>query len=392
MQNPFERNITLHYIIASLMWMRFFVPVLALFYIASQVPLEEFTIIMGVFSLAILLFEIPTGIIADLIGKKNTLLLSRLCYIAEIYLIAFHNGFWIFLIAKIISGIGVSLGSGTSSALLFDSLKKLGREKDHKRISGTLHAITNVSMAFVFIIGAYLFSLNPKLPAIVSLPLISLGFLLTFFFKEPYPPSKTANLKNFMAHFKESISMFWKNRHLQYLGLFSLIIAGVIGMALSLSSVYYKEILIPISLIGVIAFIGSMLSALSAKNAHKLEQYWKQKKSLYIIQICVLVATLLMGLTIGYIGVLFIFMLQLTEGFYTVIINDYVNTHAPTSHRATMLSINNMFDNIGIFILLPLLGFSIKAYSLGTAFIFLGILVLVYLITINIAFRKVIAS
>ena len=99
----FERNISLSYIIGALLWGRFFLPVLALFYIASQVSLPEFAIIFSVFSLAILFLEIPTGVVADLIGKKNTLLLSRAMYIIEIALIAFFNGFWVFFIAKIIS-------------------------------------------------------------------------------------------------------------------------------------------------------------------------------------------------------------------------------------------------------------------------------------------------
>ena len=56
-----KQNIKLIYIISSLMWMRFFVPILALFYIASEVSLEEFTIIMSVFALATLILEIPSG-------------------------------------------------------------------------------------------------------------------------------------------------------------------------------------------------------------------------------------------------------------------------------------------------------------------------------------------
>ena len=60
------------------MWGRFFIPVLALFYIASQVSLEQFTIIMAVFAFSTLILEIPTGVIADLLGKRKTLLISRL--------------------------------------------------------------------------------------------------------------------------------------------------------------------------------------------------------------------------------------------------------------------------------------------------------------------------
>jgi MFS family permease len=54
--------------------------------------------------LSALLLEIPSGAVADILGRKNTLLLSRLCFVIEVAIIAFFNGFWPFLIAKVISG------------------------------------------------------------------------------------------------------------------------------------------------------------------------------------------------------------------------------------------------------------------------------------------------
>jgi MFS family permease len=187
----------------ALMWARFFIPVLALFYIASQVPIEQFALIMSVFSLATLLLEIPRGVLADLLGKKKTLLVSRFLYIIEIFIIAFFNGFWPFLIAKIISGFGVSLSSGTGEAFLYDTLKRLKRENDYEKINGKLGTITNISGAFVFLIGGFLFSINYKLPALVSLPFIIIGFLLTFYYTEPYKNKRSLSLKNSLLQLKE---------------------------------------------------------------------------------------------------------------------------------------------------------------------------------------------
>jgi MFS family permease len=369
----FERNISLSYITGALMWGRFFLPVLALFYIASQVSLSEFAIIMSVFSLAILLLEIPTGVVADLIGKKNTLLLSRAMYIIEIALIAFFNGFWVFLGAKVISGIGVSLGSGTNSALIYDSLKKIGKEKEHKKVVGKLNFISNIAMAFVFIIGAYLFAINNKLPAIASLPLIILGFILTFFLKEPYNPVKKFNFNNLFVHLKEGIRYFVNQKYLVYLAFFTFFIGSAISMILSLSSAYFKVILIPTFLIGTVAFVSNLLTAYSSKKAYFFEKKFGEKLSLSIIQIISFVSVLLMSFVIPYYGVLFYLLLTFMQGFYEVIIVDYTNRHVKTSHRATMLSINNMFDNIGIFLLFPVLGYLIKSYSMGFSLMFLGI-------------------
>lgn len=383
-----KRNIPLIYIISSLMWGRFFIPVLALFYVASQVPLNEFAIIMGIFSLSILIFEIPTGALADLLGKKKTLLLSRFMYIIEIFLLAFFNGFWIFLIAKIISGIGVSLSSGTDQALLFDTLKKQKREGEHKKISGTRFVISNISMAFVFIIGAYLFSLNNKLPAIASLPLVSLGFILTFFLEEPYKLKKKLNFKSYFNHIKESWNYFRQSDFIKYISIMSFFTAATISIVLSMSSAYFEKILIPISIIGVLAFISSMITAFSSKKAHKWEEFLGERKSILIIQLFIIFGIFSISLMIPYWGFLCYLLIPFISGFESVIINDYINNHINTSHRATLISINSMAENTGIFLLFLLVGYIEKIKNLQISFLILGLIILLGFIFLYIYSKK----
>jgi MFS family permease len=375
-----KRNIPLIYIISALMWARFFIPVIALFYIASQVPLEQFTIIMSIFAGVILLFEVPSGVLADLLGKKNTLLLSRAFYIVELYLLAFHNGFWIFLIAKIISGLGVSLSSGTDESLLYDTLKRLRQTKRFKKIIGIKITITTISMAVVFIIGGYLFSMHPKLPAKASIPFVAIGFFLTFFLKEPYKSSKKANLVNAYIHLKEGLIYFWNHSYVKYLVFYSFPIFAAISISLTISSAYFQKILIPISLIGVVAFAVSLITALASKKADYIEERLGQKKSLRSIQIALVVGVFLISLMINYIGVVFYLIIGAVQGFYDVIISQYTNEHIETSHRATMLSIKNLFGNLGIFILFPVVGYITKFKSMNASFMFLGIFLIVCMI------------
>ncbi len=372
-----KRNIPLIYVISGLMWGRFFIPVLALFYIASQVSLDKFAIIMSVFSLSILLLEIPTGALADLLGRKKTLLLARLMYVIEIILIAFFNGFWIFLIAKVISGVGVSLSSGTSQAITYDTLKKQKRENQYKKISGNIGVVTNISMAIVFIIGAYLFSISPKLPAIVSLPFIVLGFLLTFFLEEPYRSKMKASFKNHWKQIKEGFVYFKKLNFVKYLAIMSLFTSVAISITLSMSSVYFERILIPISLIGALAFIASLLTAFTAKKADKWENKLGEGKSIFIIQILIILGLFLISFMIPYFGYLCYLIIPFVAGFNGVVVGNYMNKHVKSSHRATTLSIANMFGNLGIFILFPFIGHLDKIKGFSFSFIIFGLIILV---------------
>lgn len=386
--SEYARNIPLLYIISSLSWCRFFVPILALFYIASKVSLAQFTFIMGLFALAILLFEIPSGIIADLIGKKRTILIAKLLYIVEIYLIAFYDGFWIFLIAKIISGIGVSFWSGADQALIYDTLKRMKKEKEHKRILGNFFTIQNVVKAFVFISGGFLFTFNYKLPAICSLPFIILSFILVFFIKEPYVSGKKLGVITSFVHLKESLIYSWKHSYVKYLMLYSLPVATIMWVMLSISSAYLAEISVPVYMIGIVAFISSMLTAFISKKAYKIEEKLGERRSLLAIQITAILSVFLIALMANYIGVLFFLLIPVTQGFFIVIINNYINEYIETSHRATIISIKNMICNLGSFIFFPLVGYMITYKSMQFSFLIFGIIMLAYMLILLIYSSK----
>lgn len=383
-----KRNIPLMYITGALVWVRFYIPVIALFYIASQVTFEEFTFIFAAFSLSILLFEIPSGVFADIVGKKNSLIVSRILYLVQLFIMAFFNGFWPLLIGQIVVGFGVSLTSGAREALMYDTLKKLKREKEHKRISGIAQSIAFGSTAFAFILGGVLFNIHYKLPVMLSIPFCVLAIILTFFLKEPYKSKKKVTFKNSWNHMKEGFLYFANHSYLKYLAFFSLPVYGIIHVSLSASSVYLAEIMVPIYLIGVVAFVTSSIMAYMAKTAHTIEEKIGEKDSLFLVPLLLIVAVFTMSLMIDYVGVLFYLLIPLVFAYYTVVENHYVNAHISTSHRATMISIKNMFLNVGILLLFPIFGRIKENSSMSYGFIFLGVLLVVYMIGLHFYSKK----
>lgn len=376
----YERNIKLMYILSGVLWGRFFVPVLALFYVASQVPLDQFAIIMGVFSLSILLFEVPSGVVADLFGKKNTLLLSRGLFLVEVFMLATLNGFWPFFIAKVISGIGVSLTSGTSSSLLFDTLKKLKRTPEHKYIFGKQYMISQFSQAVVFIVGAFLFTIYYKLPAYVSLVFLLVGFILTFYLVEPYPSKVKMTMQTSWIHLKKGFTLFTVNSTFWFLVLFSLPLAFVTEISLPFSSVYFALISIPVALIGVVAFVGSILMGFGSKWEYKIESYLGTKSMILWLAIVCFIAMLLEAFVMPYLGLLFYFIILFISGMRGILINNQAQEQVSQKHRATMISILNLFKNLGIFLVFMLVSKIIKLFSLQVAYFVVSGLLLVGLI------------
>lgn len=248
-------------------------------------------------------------------------------------------------------------------------------------------AIQKTAMALVFITGAFLFTIHYKLPAIASLPFLTLGFLLTFFLKEPFKYKKAISMKSYFFQIKTGLKKFYSNYNLKYLALFTFIVGSSIAMMLNLSSKYFELVLIPVALIGLISFLMNLTSAITAKKADYLEQKLGRKSSIILSTTLILIAVLLSALLIPYISVLFFFIIAIVQGFYEVIISDYINQESKTDTRATMLSINNMFSNIGIFLIFPLLGIIQDQISFASSLVFLSILILVALLVLIIKYK-----
>jgi MFS family permease len=271
-------------------------------------------------------------------------------------------------------------------------LKKLKRVDEHKKISGSIGTVTNISMAFVFIIGSYLFSLNPKFPAYFSLPLISLGFLLTFFLEEAYPNDHKLTFKKAFSHMVESLRYFWKNKFLKSLVIYSIPLAATISIALSMSSAYFKVVAIPISLMGSVAFVGSLLMAFGSKKAHKIEKKFGENKTLYLIYFITILSVFLMIFIVLVFGVLFYLVIPFVSGILGIVMNHHMNLHVNETHRATMLSVKNMFVNLGIFLMFPLVGYftEVKSFSFSYSIIFILLLLGLFLFHIHKISRNII--
>jgi len=166
----------------------------------------------------------------------------------------------------------------------------------------------------------------------------------------------------------------------KYLISFSLPIHAMIVIVLTISSAYFEKIMIPVVFIGVLAFISAMTSAISSKKAHSIEERLGDRKSLRLIQIFVILGLLLMAGMVKYFGAIFYLFIPLAAGLFNVLINHYVNVHIETAHRATILSIKNMCNQLGIVVLFPLAGYITKTKSMRGSFIFLAGFFIVYAI------------
>lgn len=125
---------------------RYYYPIFAVLFLDFGLTLEQFAILNAIWAGTIVLAEVPSGALADIIGRKRLVCCSALLMVMELAilcLVPLGNTtlvFAAFAINRVLSGLGEAAASGADEALAFDTLKAKGLE-DQWRISqqGTYH-------------------------------------------------------------------------------------------------------------------------------------------------------------------------------------------------------------------------------------------------------------
>jgi len=195
---------------------------------------------LSIFSIANIsgsLFEIPTGIFSDKIGRKYTTMLGGLAYTISGIFYAIGLNYWWLIIGAIMGGLGRSFYSGNNDALLYDSLNRSDKKEELEKFMGFIGSAEQWALGISALIGGilaakYSFSLVMWLSVI---PLF-LCFITSFWLIEIN--NKINNENNMLTHLKEAIKNFIHNKKLRLLSLSSIIGFGISEAGFQFRSVF----------------------------------------------------------------------------------------------------------------------------------------------------------
>ena len=112
---------------------------------------------MSIFSITMIasaIFEFPTGIIADKIGRKNTVIMGCINSLIYAVILAVTNSYIGLIVAAIFEGLERAFFSGNNNAFIYDTLKEEGKEKDYKHYLGKTDSMYYVSGILSTVLGA----------------------------------------------------------------------------------------------------------------------------------------------------------------------------------------------------------------------------------------------
>lgn len=152
----YKKNIKLLYVVYFFSSMVFHRGIFILYLLDCGINNKEIGWLQLAFFWSNFLFEIPTGIIGDKIGRKWSLVIAfALLVINAIGMIAFKQ-FSFFFLLFVLEGVAFAFRSGANSALLYDSLKLIGKKDEYVKHISRISTLSSVVLGVSMVIGGYL--------------------------------------------------------------------------------------------------------------------------------------------------------------------------------------------------------------------------------------------
>jgi len=378
-----ERNLRSFIIFRLFYSARFYYPVFTVLFLDYGLTLEQFAILNIVWALTIVLAEVPSGALADIVGRKRLVVFAAIMMVLELGLIVFSPIgaspllFPLFLANRICSGLSEAAASGADEALAYDSLKALGREDDWSRILQRTTQVVSIGFFITMILGAFAYDpniVNGLLAAIdsqwtlsnnliIRLPVIltlitsfivlvtALGFHDIDVEGDESSDSQKPSEKSLLDPFRKIVvAGKWtiNHRFVLFVILAALALDSVGRQFVVLASEYYRVIDIPVSWFG---FIGAGMSLVGIVNAIFSRYLVTNHSPLFnfLTLSSLLMAGLIgLGFAIPYYGVIFAVGAFAMMGMVQFQSSYYINKEVDSAHRATVLSFKGLALNLGL--------------------------------------------
>src|SRR6188474_2948184 len=156
---------------------RFYYPIYTILFLDFGLSLEQFALLNMVWAGSIVLFEVPSGALADKLGRKHLVVFSTALMVVEMLLLCLMPigagplTFWMFLGNRIVSGMAEACCSGADEALVYDSLPAENRAAAWTRVLARMMRWQSITFMIVALIGAATYSQDfmNRLPGLAGL-------------------------------------------------------------------------------------------------------------------------------------------------------------------------------------------------------------------------------
>lgn len=384
-KNDIKRNVNIDYVFSFMENFNISSAIWVLYMVYKGLPLWQIGIVEGIFHVTSFLFEVPSGAIADLFGRKNVMLAGRVCSIISAIINLFSNNIFGFSIGFIISALGYNLNSGSEEALVYDSLKQAECEDEYLRVNSRLNLIIEISQGLATFVGGILAEYSFVYCYVTSIVIALISLIPCFMFKEP--SIKDENNKDerisIKKHFKLCYSIIKTNKKIMKILIYFPVVFTFHTVVYFYGQQYFSILGCNKIEISLIMLLGGITSCIGAVSCEKVISIFKDKTK-YI-------ASILMGISIVFISgkslvisIIFFAVMNYVNSLLYPIQSTSLNKLIPSEQRATIISIDSMIFSLCMICMFPLCGLIADKFNLHVTFFALGIVqILLILLLVN---------
>ncbi|WP_226584059.1 MFS transporter [Halobacillus litoralis] len=322
--------------------------------------------------LAIVLFEVPTGMIADLYGRKASLLFGNVFSLLYGWFMLISDTFSIFTLAFLSMGLMVTLHSGAEQAFAYDTLKNENREKDYTKVIGSMTALALLSLSLAKFLGGFMADISWEWVYGSTIFTHVLALIPLFLLKEP-EREKSEDIggrwyNQWVHQFKLGLNVWRKNPVIhQPIVLFTLA-GAVMVIIVFYGQEYFIQLGYSSVVVGAVFTVEGLLGVVMAKIAYKVEERFEFFNLLYYGSgLFVLFFLLFIFATEWAILLSFLFLAQLLS-LFEPIFSSFVQNRLKSNVRSTFFSLVGLMESFLIMITFPLFGFAVERTGFTNGF------------------------
>ncbi|HRN71352.1 MAG TPA: MFS transporter, partial [Candidatus Woesebacteria bacterium] len=365
----------------------FTIPIWIVFYQNYVTPIQLGVIVMLTYAVQMIM-ELPSGALADLIGRRTTILFSFLLGAISYLLIPFGTSYLYFIIINIILGVSDSFRSGAEEAMVYDTYKEVDSH-EFEKVNSKGNLVYQTGLIIGTITGGLLYNVNVYIPFVFYGMSLLVGFVLTYFYIEPLIDSEKFSMKNYVNQIKIGTKEVFKDKLTTYTSLFYIAVGGITWTnALYFGSFFMVGLGFDNAERGFIQGGTRLINALLFTFILKKMKLGERFK--IVIFPIVMTLAFLPGIFLeGWVGVPFFALALLTTTGRWIFLTPITNKMFSSIVRATAISVMSLLIGFVYLFLVGISGFVIERYEIGGMYTVLGVMTIIFVVPLAYLLLKV---
>lgn len=363
-----------------------------LFLLSAGLSITEAFAANAFFTAGQVLFEVPTGLVADTRGRRLSYLLGTvtlfLATLGYLFLWSIHAPFWMWAVSSATLGLGFTFFSGATEAWLVDALKATKYPKSLEHAFGMGQVAGGIAMLTGTVFGGVVAQYTSlAVPYILRIVMLGITFIVAFILMHDIgfkPRRSTSVMKEVKQTLSLSLDYGIKRPATRWLMLAAPISAGLGFYAFYAMQPYLLELYgnpKAYAVAGAAAAIVAGAQIVGGILAPRIRTIFAKRSSFLIIGTILSAASLVaIGLLPTFwIAIFFLVLWAIIFASIAPIRQALFNDLIPSQQRATVLSSDNLLASAGGVVIQPALGQVAEVHGYGSSYVVGGILQLLVL-------------